>query len=222
MAQQIFIGLIVEGTTDSRFLESVVKRTFDDIAFECTCEIEIFLQLIDVDKSGLSFIEFVDKASRIGCKEYSIMVLCVHSDADDKTDEATFRDRIIPAIEYLCEKDRQQYCTLLAPLVPVRMMESWMLADKSLLKKEIGTNKPDNDLGIDRKPETYQDPKEIINNAIRIAQRDLSKRRRKLSIGELYQAIGQKVSLAELDKLDSYRKFKETVREAYRSLGYLR
>lgn len=222
MAQQIFIGFIVEGTTDSRFLESVVKRTFDDIAFECTCEIETFLQLIDVDKSGLSFIEFVEKASRIGFEEYSIMVLCVHSDADDKTDAATYRDRIIPAKEYLCKRDQKRYCTLLAPLVPVRMMESWMLADKELLKREIGTNKTDNDLGIDKKPETYQDPKEIINNAIRIAQMDLSKRRRKLSIGELYQTIGQKVSLVELDKLDSYRKFKAEVRDTYRALNYLR
>lgn len=32
MGRQIFIGLATEGTTDIRFLESIVHRTFEDIA----------------------------------------------------------------------------------------------------------------------------------------------------------------------------------------------
>ena len=34
MARQLFIGLITEGPTDVRFLQSVVERTFIDVAFE--------------------------------------------------------------------------------------------------------------------------------------------------------------------------------------------
>ena len=40
MARQLFIGLITEGPTDVRFLQSVVERTFIDVAFECENDLE--------------------------------------------------------------------------------------------------------------------------------------------------------------------------------------
>ena len=39
-------------------------------------------------------------------------------------------------------------------IVPIQMTESWMLAEKELLKKEIGTDKTDIELGIHRDPES--------------------------------------------------------------------
>ena len=81
------------------------------------------------------------------------------------------------------------------------MIESWMLADKELLKKEIGTVKTDFDLGISKRPEEYKNPKKIIEDAIRIAGLDITKRRRKdLLVRDLYSIIGQKISLNKLNE----------------------
>ena len=50
----------------------------------------------------------------------------------------------------------------------------------------------------------------------------MPKRRRKsLKIAELYSPIGQKVALNELEKLESYQKFKKAIRSAFRKLNYL-
>ena len=103
------------------------------------------------------------------------------------------------------------------------MTEAWMLADKELLKSELGTLKNDEELGINKKPETFADPKKVIEESIQIVRQEVSKRRRyQLKIDDLYQPLGQKINLQKLDTLSSYSKFKEAVRETFRKLNYLR
>lgn len=219
--RQIFIGLITEGTTDNRFLESIAKRTFEEIGFDCNGDIEIFVTPLVINKTNLGFVDYVRHASKHGVEEFGITVLCVHTDADDIDDKKAYTYKIIPAKEILNGMDKDEYCTILTPLIPVQMIETWMLADRELLKKEIGTTRSDNDLGINKIPEQVRDPKALIENAIRISMEHLPKRRRNLYIGQLYQPLGQKISLIELDKLDSFKKFKEEIRQTYRALNYM-
>lgn len=114
----------------------------------------------------------------------------------------------------------EEYCKLLTPVIPVGMIEAWMLADKELLKSEMGTRKSDHELKIDRNPETIADSKSCIEEAIRIATIGLPKRRNKLSIADLYEIMGDKISIESLMRLDSYRKFVDEVRKTYQSLNY--
>ena len=97
-----------------------------------------------------------------------------------------------------------------------------MLADKGLLKEEIGTDLSDSTLGIARDPEKIADPKAVISEAIRIATEGKSRRRQSLSITELYGALGVSVSLEALLSLSSYRMFRQNVENAFREIGYLR
>ena len=48
---QIFAGLFTEGQTDVRFLEPIIKKVLDQIAFECSGQIDIELTAIKIDKS---------------------------------------------------------------------------------------------------------------------------------------------------------------------------
>lgn len=221
MAKQLFIGLTTEGTTDMRFLESIVKRTFESIALnECQQDIEIFLFPVHTSKTGLPFTEYVLQASADGVKTYGIMTLAIHTDADKDSYEERKIHKILPAQKLLEQRD-DSFCKLLTPVIPVRMMEAWMLADKQLLKEEIGTHKSDEELGIDRNPEAMADPKQIITKAIQIATEHLPKRRQHLEIADLYSIIGSKISLNMLKRLRSYRMFQDEVRETYKALNYM-
>ncbi|CDA85729.1 DUF4276 family protein [uncultured Bacteroides sp.] len=223
MAVQVFIGLTTEGSTDHRFLMSIVERTFIDVAFECTKDVEPYVKFLDVNKSGLGFIQYIEKASKQGVEEMGMTVLCVHTDADDATAEKAYNNKINPAKQFLKTSTEQDICQLLTPIIPIQMIEAWMLADKELLKREIGTNKSDNDLGINRPPEQFSDPKDIIINAIRIAREDIVKRKRCcLDISDLYLPIGQKIELRKLENLNSYKTFKEEVRNTYKKLHLIK
>lgn len=222
MAKQIFIGVVTEGSTDDRFLMSIIQRTFEDVAKQCAGEIEVISSKIyNVDK-GESFSDLVLDASRKSIQQLGAMTLVVHTDSDTDSYKERYQHKFKPAIAALDDyKGEENYCTIITPLIAVRMIEAWMLADKNLLKEEIGTNLPDSVLGIARDPEKIADPKAVISEAIRIATAGKSRRRQSLSIAELYGAIGTSVSLDALLSLPSYRMFRQSVENAYREIGYL-
>lgn len=100
MTKQLIIGLVGEGKTDYRFLNSIVRRTYEELAFECTGDVEVLsVQYIDVPRK--KFIEFVEDASRYAHNELGLMILCIHTDADERTDNSTFIRKVTPARESL-------------------------------------------------------------------------------------------------------------------------
>jgi hypothetical protein len=215
----VTIGFYTEGTTDDRFLHSIIKRTFDAVALECATEIEVYEPVILPGIIGT----FTETAVALSQKAFTegLLVLCIHTDADASNDHEAFQHKITPAFTAI-QTVQPAGCTILVAIVPVRMSEAWILADKALLKEEIGTNSNDRDLGLDRHPEAYADPKAAIEEAIRRAFEHRSRRQRQqVTIGELYLPLGQKLELDRLATLPSYQKFREGVRQAFRNLNYL-
>ena len=221
--KQVFIGYTTEGRTDVRFLEKIIERSFEEIAFECFGDVEPVIWHLKVNKTGLTFKEYALLAAQQGVDDIGMMILCIHVDADGPTNQNALDTMIAPAQELINVQDNKTTCKIIVPIIPVQMMESWMLADKVLLKTEIGTTKTDNELKIDRAPETIADPKFIIEEAIRIAQQEKTKRRRReLNISDIYLAIGQKISIEKLSQLQSYRQFQDNIRHAYRELHLMK
>lgn len=218
-ARQVFIGYTTEGSTDVRFLGKIIERTFEEIAYESIGDVEPVIWPLKVDRNELPFKEYALKAAQQGVEEIGMMILCIHSDADDITNQTALENKIAPALELINAQNDNSTCKILVPVIPIQMTESWMLADKDLLKKEIGTTKTDDELKINRLPETIADPKAVIEEAIRIAQKEKTKRkRRELKIGEIYLPVGQKISFDKLEQLSSYRQFQDDIRQAYRKL----
>jgi hypothetical protein len=219
MSNFITIGFITEGTTDVRFLGQIIRRTFEEVAFDCQGEIEVY-EPQHIESKG----EFVPEVLRTAKEAHKIgmKVLCIHTDADARNDSHIFQHKINPAFENVYNVEDENLCKNLVAVIPVQMTEAWMLADTDVLKNEIDTDLLDTDLEIQRNPESYADPKENIENAIRIARKHLTQRRRyDFGISELYQIVGQKTDLKKLSKLPSYQKFKAAVVESFKKLGYL-
>lgn len=223
MSKLLFAGFFAEGNTDIQFLKPVVEKTLRKVAFECKGQIEIELRTIQITKSGLSFVEQVKEASKTGVEEFGMMLLCVHTDADAKTDSQIQESKIEPAKDTLKALDEQEYCKIMVSIVPIQMTEAWMLADTDLLKEQIGIQQIDSELGLHKNPEEITNPKQLIQEVIRKAEAHKTKRRRKkeLDISELYQIIGESLDIKHLEKLTAYQKFEEELREALRELRFL-
>ncbi len=219
MSNIVTVGYITEGTTDKRFLETIIKKTIEEIAYSCDGQIDVYDPIyLECDKHG-GFSNVLVNAAKEAF-ENGIFILCIHTDSDNTNDNLVFSQKINPAIKAIHDSN-EEICKIIVPIVPITMSESWMLADKELFKNEINTTLSDEDLNIARDPESIADPKDLIITALRVAQRDLPKRRFKLTISDLYQPIGQKVSIDRLNMLNSYKKFKIAVEEAFRDLNYL-
>lgn len=222
MSNFLLTGLFTEGSTDIRFLESVVKTTLENLAFECSGYIETELEIIKIEKSGLSFNQQVLKAAEKAKNDFEILILFIHTDSDDRDDSNVFANKIIPATELINQQEEDNVCKKIVAIVPIQMTESWMLADKELLKNEIGIEMSDLELGIHKNPEGISNPKAIIENIIRISKENQVKRKRNkgLVISDLYQIIGQKTDVSKLEKLESYMKFKNSLIEKLRELNF--
>lgn len=219
MSNILTIAYGTEGTTDKRFLHSIIKRTFDEIAFECQTEIDVYDPVYLQPNEKNNFIDDVKALAKMSF-DAGIHVLCIHTDADNISDEGARSHKIAPAFNAVAASN-EDVCKNLVPVVPITMTEAWMLADKELLISEIGTSKTINELGLNAHPENIADPKQRVIEALRIAQEHISNRRYKLEISELYQPIGQKISLVKLRELKSYQEFREAVTNALKTLNYL-
>jgi hypothetical protein len=220
MSNIVTVAYATEGSTDQRFLETIIKNTVEDVAFECEALIEVFDPIFFPFPRTNGFSNSVIDLAR-QAHSNGIYILCIHADADDTRDINVINFKIGPAVEAINEL-QGNICKNIVPIIPVTMSESWMLADKELFKNEIGTTLSDEDLNINRNPETIANPKQVIKDAIRIAQSHLPRRRDRITISELYLSLGQKIKIEELEKLNSFMKFKLAVRGAFVQLNYLR
>ena len=97
-----------------------------------------------------------------------------------------------------------------------------MLADRQLLRTEIGTDMSDTELRINHPPESFANPKQVISDAIVTARAGLTKRRRKeLSISDLYLPIGEQLSLDQLKNLSSYANFRNNLENSFRQMNLM-
>lgn len=223
MAHQIFVALTTEGTTDVRFLENIVQQAFEYVASECNRDIDIISYTLETTKVGKdSFADYVVAAAKEGLTA-GATTIAVHSDSDRNTYDERKAYNFVPAKEAVCALSNDEACKLITPIIPVRMIEAWMLADKPLLKIEIGTTLSDHDLGIDGNPEQMADPKERITVAIRTAN-DRAKHKcpvRNVDISDLYETLGQSLDPEKLMRLESYQRFLDEIRATYREIGVL-
>ena len=222
MSRQIFIGLVAEGTTDVRFLKTIIFKSVQELSWQCETEVDIF-DIRDIYPGGDSFVEKMLNAAMIAQKDYSISMLCIHADSDSKTATEVMQNKFEPFLEALRSLQPEDYCKCIVPTIPIQMIESWMLADKPLLKSLINAETmTDSELGLDRTPESYADPKKAINEAIHIAMEGKSKKRRdEIRISDLYEIIGNEVSLESLRSIPSFCEFEKRVTEAFKQINLL-
>ena len=220
---QLFVGLIAEGNTDVRFLKNVIAHAMRDISWECNRDIEVF-DIRIIRAAGPNFVEKMLAASSAASKQFGLSVLCIHADSDHRTIQSVLDNKFSPFFAELAHKDDAGYCKQIIPTIPIQMIESWMLADKELLKQLINASgMRDIDLGLERPPESYSDPKVAIENAISISMSHLPKKRRdSISISNLYETLGNRLSLNLLREIPSFVFFENNVRKAFQNLGLMR
>lgn len=219
---QLFVGLMAEGSTDYRFLNPIIEKTLTQIAFdEIDQEIEILVFDINFKKEG-GFPDHVYNASKDGFTKYGIMSLVVHADADALNSRDIYKNKISPAFKLIKEQASEELCKELVAIIPVYETESWLLANKELLKKLIGTNKSDVQLGINGHPESMRRPKEKLIGAIRIGRQDLpSKIRDSMNISDLYSILGEAIDIDDLLRYDSYKDFLGNIKAMLKNLNLL-
>ena len=221
--KQLFIGLIAEGTTDIRFLKSVISKSIQELSMLCDNQVEIF-DPKEIKADGDDFVNKMLTASKRAWQDYGITILCIHTDSDNRSADNAMQFKFTPFFNALKEMPEEEYCKHIVPTIPIQMIESWMLADKDLLKQLINAKEiSETDLGIDRQPESYADPKSVIEEAIRKAMLNQPKKKRnQIGIADLYELLGNRLSLDKLRTIPSFTQFETNVINVFKEMGLMR
>lgn len=221
--KQLFIGLIAEGTTDIRFLKSVISKSIQEISMLCDNQVEIF-DPKEIKADGDNFVNKMLTASRRAWQDYGITILCIHTDSDNRSVDNAMQYKFTPFFNALKDMPEEEYCKHIVPTIPIQMIESWLLADKDLLKQLINAKEiSETDLGIDRQPESYADPKSVIEEAIRKAMSNQPKKKRnQIGIADLYELLGNRLTLDKLRTIPSFTQFENNVINVFKELGLMR
>lgn len=165
--RMLVLALYPEGSTDARFLPPIIRRTAERIITQHGQDI--------VDVSEPMIVPRQQDQRREHCilraarHVYGCHALIVHSDADDKTSDRAMSERIQPGFD-LVSHTNEDVCKHLIPVIPVRMVEAWMLADHLALREVIGTDISPQNLGLPNRPaevERDADPKRTLKEYYR-------------------------------------------------------
>ncbi len=149
--------------------------------------------------------------------------LIVHSDADNRTYTQT-KELLFDAGLQLVHSSHEHVCKNLLPIIPIKMVESWMLADFETLQKVLRTDLNARDLGLPERAkqvETVAKPKQVLEHAMIKAQAQRSRRHLQVDIGVLYEPLGEKIRLERLGQVPSYKQFVTDLTEALTLLKLL-
>lgn len=200
------LGLFAEGRTDHRFLPEVLFRSAFDLCSRGTSlEVEIGpVQMLTYPAEFRGQDRPTQMVAAVGqAWPGGIDILFVHIDGAGDP-EAAWRNNAQPGVE-LVEQQLGLEQHRVVPVIPIREMEAWGLADGDALRTVFGTSLTNAQLGLPshaRQVESLADPKQTLEEAYR---RVLGKTRPKKRAADFLDALGLQTSLVRLRQLPSFR-----------------
>jgi Domain of unknown function (DUF4276) len=211
------LALYCEGNTDKHFLPKIIERTAEKIIFNyATNHVEVLpVTIVDVAKQerGRDILQAATQA-------YGCDALVIHKDADYRTYEETKTQCIKPGC-VLVRRNRKEVCKKLVPIIPVREVEAWMIADREVLRGLLEIRERLQNLHLPKRAilvESDPDPKNTLNRVIAQAE---SERRRKIERKEFYESLALDVRLDRLNQIPAYKNFSDELSEALRNLSII-
>jgi hypothetical protein len=217
--RQLIMGFYGEGSTDERFLPRIISRTAERLL--APQEIEIAPLLI-LHVRGSGALTQPERILDVARQAAGFHILFVHADADGADWDRAKRERITPGFD-LVRKQAGGICEHLVAVIPVQEVEAWMLADHETIRRVLNTSHSPDALGLPPHPsriENIASPKEVLREAVRIAQTERPLRRRK-RLADLQVSLADSLDLDRLATISAYQRFVQELTGTLQALHML-
>jgi len=234
----LVLAFYAEGETDERFLPTVIRRTAEDVLVRYGRTSVDVLDPVVIDGRDIKrrFARQDERILQAARAANGYHALLVHADADYPTRVRAFNERFQPGWRLVQQPPTHDRCTRLMPIIPIHMVEAWMLADADALREIIGTTVNAQRLGLPptiRQIERCADPNSLSGKSLERLMQPLSAclgtfrigckallqqviqnasaaqtRRRHAKVSEIPGPLAQKVRLDQLVALNAYRQFR--------------
>jgi hypothetical protein len=219
----LHVAIYAEGRTDERFLPPVVERAAAAALVHRGRALFDVLPPYPIDGDLRANVD--DQPGRIleaARRAAQFHVLIVHADADGPTPDRALAERFQPGAALVESAHHRQdsVCSRLLPIIPVRMVEAWLLADLDALSRVIHVQIDPRGLdyaAIPRLVESVPDPKRELARLVAAAR---SQRQRPIALAELYEPLGNRIDLERLRRVRAYQRFEDDLTQTLIELGF--
>lgn len=203
--KQIIFGIYAEGPTDYRFFPALIERYLIHFCYSNGIDIDILpaVSVRNKEDSPASFIERLKRIERNHVGANGLPYVFVHSDADARSLEHVLEHKWEPWLSECMNAENW------LAVIPIRMTESWMLADAEALKSTfiISLENIRRVIG-DGDPESITDPKGKLAEIVR-----RGKQKRTTNFEE---NLANRIRLELLEQLSSFQFLKSQIEERIR------
>jgi hypothetical protein len=225
MTTTLVVALFVEGRTDERFLPVLIQREIEAILLLNGLKTTDVLEPILVEPSNAERIPNTERILRLAQDTAGYHMLIVHADADYPSAERALAERFEPGLKLVQEFKLAggSVCEHVIPVIPIQMIEAWMMADVPTLREIIGTRVDTRELGLPLHPhqvESVPEPKRLLLQAVAQALSDRPRRRRnpQRELAILQEPLARQVRLEELRRVPAFQEFEIAVHNALRAM----
>lgn len=196
--REIVFGIYAEGNTDYRYFEVLLERYSTQYCVEQG--IDAGISLITIRNKGDYPTTFLEKMLTIETEYAGLHYIFVHNDADARSSDAVLEHKWEPWMNQC--KDT----TCWVAVVPIRMTESWMLADTEAIKSTFIV-KSENIRGVleDRDVESIPNPKDVL--------REIARQGKQNKLFNYEALIAKRTNFVELERLSSFRFLQAQIQE---------
>jgi len=213
------LALFAEGPADHRFLGGLLPRAVAHLLAAAGYVVELSeMHRLPVDGASTT------RADRIAAGAERIQngfhILFVHADGGGDPSAAR-SNNVVPGLERVRERLGDTGRRGVA-VVPVREIETWVLADGERLSAVLGTTRAATELGVPTDAaelEALSDPKAVFAAAVRAA-RPGRRHRRRPDPAAFLELLGAEASVSVLSRLPAFHLLLADLGLALRELGF--
>jgi hypothetical protein len=214
--RQLIMAFYGEGPSDERFLPRIISRTAERLLAPQEIEIAPLLVLHAGRSGSLTQPQRILDVAR---QAAGFHILFVHADADGADWDRALRERIAPGFD-LVRNQAGGTCEHLVAVIPVQEVEAWMLADPETICRVLNSRRTPAALGLPLHPsrvEAIASPKEVLRQAVRLAQEERPRRRK--PVADIQANLADRLDLDRLVRVSAYQRFVQALRGTLAALG---
>jgi Domain of unknown function (DUF4276) len=208
--------LVAEGASDRWFLPKVLERALDELCRDSA------LSVLAAEVEPLENVRTVDSPAAITAEVKQrlndFVIAFLHYDGTADPD----RERCKRWDPLMAQCPRLPGGREWVPVVPIREMEAWAVADREALLNVTGvavTATGAFQVDLLSNVQRLEDPKRTLGE---ITARGRGTRRRKREAADYFPLLAERISLDALRNVESFRQWECDTVQALRKLGFLR
>lgn len=220
--KQLFLALYAEGRMDERFLPVVIQRAADRILRQHALDVVEVWEPVSLKADSVAR-NREERILSVAQQATGFHALIVHADADARTADDALDNRYEPGRRRV-QESKNAACRELLPIIPIRMIEAWMMTDVEAFREVVGTGLSADQLGFPARAhqvETVRDPKHKLDMALnQIFSR--RHRRKRTHLGQYYEPMAQSIRLNRLESVPAFQRFTNDLTCVLEGLHFIR